>query len=132
LNSAIEGLRAVLEGAVTPEQKVVREVMASQIAAEAWCAMFNVALYASDTEGGAAQWPGGWHEDILKRMLPDLFPDRSPDEALAELVERRIEGENGGDLQRRLMHAATLQSRKPKAVTNALKTLGRMATKETV
>ncbi|WP_406477597.1 hypothetical protein [Streptomyces platensis] len=132
LNSAIEGLRAVLERAVSPEQKVVREIMASQISAEAWVAMFNAALYASAMEGDRAQWPGGWHEDVLKRMLPDLFPDRTPDEALTELVERRVEGESGGDLQRRLMHAATLQSRKPKAVTNALRTVGRMATEETV
>ncbi|WP_438487271.1 hypothetical protein [Streptomyces sp. S186] len=132
LNSAVEGLRAVLDKAVAPEQKVVREIMASQIAAEAWVAMFNAATYAVETEDGEAQWPGGWHEDVLRRMLPDMFPDRAPGEALAELVERRTEGEGGGDLQRRLMHTATLQSRKPKAVTNALKTLGRLATKETV
>lgn len=131
LNSAVEGLRAVLERAASAEQKVVREIMASQISAEAWVAMFNAALYASGISDGVAQWPGGWHEDVLKRMLPALFPDRTPDEALTELVERRMEGESGGDLQRRLMHAATLQSRKPKAVTSALKTVGRMATEET-
>lgn len=130
LNSAVEGLRPILENAVTPEQKVVREVLAAQIAAEVWTAMFNAALYASGVEDGTAQWPGGWHEDVLRRMLPDLFRDRDPQEALTELVERRAAGENGGDLQRRLMHAATLQSRKPKAMTSALRTLGRMATKE--
>ncbi|MGW2596371.1 hypothetical protein [Streptomyces klenkii] len=133
LNSSVEGLRGVLENAVTPEQKVVRDVMAAQIASETWASMFNAALYASDVEDGQAQWPGGWHEDVLKRMLPDVFTDRSPSEGLAELVERRTEGQSGGDLQRRVMHAATLQSRKPKAVTGALKSLARMAsTKESV
>ncbi|GAA0435589.1 hypothetical protein [Streptomyces luteireticuli] len=133
LNSSVEGLRAVLEGSSTAEQKLVREILASQIASEAWSAMFNSALYACDVEDGQAQWPGGWHEDVLKRMLPDLFTDRSPSDALTELVERRTEGENGGDLQRRLMHAVSLQSRKPKTVASTLKTLGRIAnTKESV
>ncbi|MEU7136660.1 hypothetical protein [Streptomyces sp. NPDC046261] len=127
LNSAVEGLRGVLENAATPEQKIVREVMAAQIASESWASMFNAALYASGMEDGQVQWPGGWHEDVLRRMLPDLFTDRAPDEGLTELVERRTEGQNGGDLQRRVMHAATLQSRKPKAVAGALKSLGRMA-----
>ncbi|MFD8996804.1 hypothetical protein [Streptomyces abikoensis] len=127
LNSAVEGLRGVLENATTPEQKIVREVMAAQIASESWVAMFHAALHTSGMEDGGVQWPGGWHEDVLRRMLPDLFADRTPGEGLAELVERRTEGQNGGDLERRVMHAATLQSRKPKAVASALKSLGRMA-----
>lgn len=127
LNSSVEGFRAVLESASTPEQKLVREVLAAQIASESWAAMFNSALYACDVEDGQAQWPGGWHEDVLKRMLPDLFTDRSPGEALTELVERRAQGENGGDLQRRLMHAVSLQSRKPKTIASTLKALDRMA-----
>ncbi|MFC5724760.1 hypothetical protein ACFP1Z_31885 [Streptomyces gamaensis] len=133
LNSSVEGFRAILENAATPEQKLVRELMASQIAAEAWTAMFNSALFTCDLEDGQAQWPGGWHEDVLKRMLPDLFTDRSLGEALTELVERRAQGENGGDLQRRLMHAVSLQSRRPKTVAGTLKTLGRTTNaKETV
>ncbi|MBB5121475.1 hypothetical protein AF335_14100 [Streptomyces eurocidicus] len=127
LNSGVEGLRGVLEHATTTEQKITREVMAAQIASESWAAMFNAALYASGTEDGQVQWPGGWHEDVLRRMLPDLFTDRAPGDALTELVEKRAEGQSGGDLQRRVMHAATLQSRKPKAVASALKSLGRMA-----
>ncbi|MFF4157120.1 hypothetical protein [Streptomyces sp. NPDC001678] len=133
LNSSVEGLRGVLENAATAEQKVVREVMAAQIASEAWSAMFNAAVYASYQEDGQVQWPGGWHEDVLRRMLPDVFADRSPGEGLTDLVERRTEGQSGGDLQRRVMHAATLQSRKPKAVAGALKSLARMASaKESV
>ncbi|MFD3520567.1 hypothetical protein [Streptomyces sp. NPDC058653] len=128
LNSSIEGFRAVLDSPSSTEQKIVREMMATQIAAEAWTAMFNTALYASTVdEHGAAEWPGGWQEEVLRKMLPDLFPEISPDEALTELVGRRAGGENGSDLHARLMHSATLNSRKQKTVANTVRALTRIA-----
>lgn len=127
LNSSVEGMRGVLEHASTPEQKVVREVLASQIASEAWATMFNSALAACGIEGGGPEWPGSWHEDVLRRMLPDVFPDMSPDEALGEMVRRGRSGENGGELQTKLMHAASVQSKKPRNVAAAMKNLARMA-----
>lgn len=127
LNSALEGFRAVLESASTPEQKLVREVMATQIASEAWTAMFNTALYAGAAEDGEPQWPGGWQEDVLRRMLPDFFAEITPDEALVELVRRRQAGESGSDLHARLMHSATLHSRKQKTVASTVRALVRMA-----
>ncbi|MBR8641873.1 hypothetical protein KEF29_27470 [Streptomyces tuirus] len=129
LNSSVDGLRGVLENAATAEQKLVREIMASQVASEAWSAMFNTAVYACEIVDGEPQWPGGWHEDVLQRMIPDLYPDLSPEEALVELVQARSQGENGGDLQRRLMHGAGVQSRKPRKVSSALRDLRRMASK---
>ncbi|MET9292723.1 hypothetical protein [Streptomyces sp. NPDC003077] len=130
LNSSVEGLRGVLENATTPEQKVVRELVSSQVASEAWSAMFNAAVYACEVVEGEPQWPDGWHEDVLRRMLPDLYPDLSPDEALIELVQGRTEGENGSDLQRRLMHGAGAQSRKPRKISSALRDLRRIAKKK--
>lgn len=127
LNSSLEGFRAVLDSASSAERKLVREVMATQIASEAWTAMFNSALYASTVEGGEPEWPGGWQEDVLRRMLPDFFPDISPDEALVELVNRRVKGESGSDLHARLMHSATLHSKKQKTVASSVRTLARMA-----
>ncbi|MFJ3229508.1 hypothetical protein [Streptomyces sp. NPDC086787] len=129
LNSSVDGLRGVLENASTAEQKLVREIMASQVASEAWSAMFNAAIYACDMAEGEPQWPGGWHEDVLRRMVPDLYPELSPDEALIALVQARAEGENGTDLQRRLMHGSGVQSRKPRKVSTALRDLRRMANK---
>lgn len=129
LNSSVDGLRGVLENAASAEQKLVREIMASQVASESWSAMFNAAVYACDMIDGEPQWPGGWHEDVLRRMIPDLYPDLSPEEALIELVEARSQGENGSDLQRRLMHGSGVQSRKPRKVSTALRDLRRMASK---
>ncbi|WLQ48518.1 hypothetical protein P8A21_13885 [Streptomyces poriferorum] len=126
LNSSLEGFRAVLENSSSPERKLVREVMATQIASEAWTAMFNAALYSSGVRDGEPEWPGGWHEEILRRMLPDFFPDISPDEALVELVGRRTTGESASDLHARLMHSATLHSKKQKTVASAARNLARM------
>ncbi|WP_329387279.1 hypothetical protein [Streptomyces sp. NBC_01716] len=130
LNSSIEGFRAVLDAPSnsSAERKLVREVMATQIASEAWTAMFNTALYASSVDAsGTPQWPGGWQEEVLRKMLPDLFPEIAPDEALAELVARREGGESGSDLHARLMHSATLNSKKQKTVADTVRTLTRMA-----
>ncbi|NUK07542.1 hypothetical protein HRW18_05835 [Streptomyces lunaelactis] len=127
LNSSLEGFRAVLGNPSGADQKLVREVMATQIASEAWTAMFNTALYACAVERGEPQWPGGWQEYVLRRMLPDFFPEISPDEALVELVGRRVSGESGSDLHARLMHSATLNSKKQKTVANTVRTLARMA-----
>ncbi|WP_063997340.1 hypothetical protein [Streptomyces phaeochromogenes] len=132
LNSSVDGLRGVLENASTVEQKLVREIMASQVASEAWSAMFNAAVYACDVLDGEPQWPGGWHEDVLRKMIPDLYPDLSPEDALIELVEARTEGENGSDLQRRIMHGSGVQSRKPRKLTTALRDLRRMANKREI
>ncbi|MGA5165237.1 MULTISPECIES: hypothetical protein [Streptomyces] len=127
LNSSLEGFRAVLDNASTPEQKLVRELMATQIAGEVWTAMFNTALYASAVERGEPQWPGGWHEDVLRRMLPDFFPETSPDEALVDLVGRRTAGESGSDMHVRLMHAVTVHSKKQKTVASTVRALARPA-----
>lgn len=130
LNSSIEGFRALLEHGSGREQKLVREVVAMQIASETWSGLFNTALYAASVEAGGVQWPGGWHEDVLKRMLPDFFPDLSLDEALAELVSRRTRGESGADTQARLMHGVTVRSKKQKTVASTVRALARVTDAE--
>jgi hypothetical protein len=127
LNSAVEGFRSMLENSKTAEQKIVGEVLMSQIASEVWSGMFGAALFASSADGDDAQWPGGWYDDVLKRMLPDLFPDMSPDEALLELVGRRVAGESGPDFQARLLHASTKHAKKQKAVAGAVRELARIS-----
>ncbi|MEV0034555.1 hypothetical protein [Streptomyces sp. NPDC050804] len=126
LNSSLEGFRAVLDNATSAEHELVRGAMATHIASEAWTAMFNTALYSSAVDQGEPEWPGGWQEDVLRRMLPDFFPEISPDEALVELVGRRVRGDSGSDLHARLMHSATLHSKKQKSVASAARTLARM------
>lgn len=107
LNTGFEGLCDLLDSG----DRTVRESLSAQIAADAWTALFNAAVYAAEIEDEQPQWPSGWRASVLKRMLPDMFPDRSPDDALMEIVSRRLDGNGGGDLQTRLVHAAGVQAR---------------------
>lgn len=126
LNSAVEGLRTVLEGGGGGAEKILRETLATQIASEAWVCLFNTAVYASSANSKEPMWwPGGWQEDVLRRMLPDVFPDLSPDDALTEALQRRLDGHGGGDLQMRVTHAAAIQAMRSRKITAALRSLVR-------
>ncbi|WP_431036338.1 hypothetical protein ACQYWQ_20060 [Streptomyces sp. P6-2-1] len=127
LNSSLEGFRALIEKASGAEQRVVRELLAAQIAGQAWEALFHTALYACGAvkDGDRPEWPGGWHEEVLRSMLPDLWPDMSPDDALREAVERRQSGEGGADLQARLLHAVGRRTRVPRTVNETVRALRR-------
>ena len=64
---------------------------------------------------------GGWHEAVLKRLIPDMYPDRSPKDALDEIVERRQQGDPGGYVQTRLMHAAVRQAQTARTLTGLIR-----------
>lgn len=124
LNRGFEGLSAILEDPKTAD-RAAREAIAAQIAQDVWTALFNAALYAVESEDGSPQWPGGWRESVLRRLLPDVFPDRSPDDALAEVMTRRTDGDGGGDLQTRVLHAAAKQARLPRSLGGFVRALHR-------
>ncbi|MBG0814840.1 hypothetical protein [Planomonospora sp. ID82291] len=124
LNMGFEGLDALLKSTRSAE-RAARDAIAAQIAADVWAALFNAAVYTAEIEDGRPEWPGGWHESVLRRMLPDVFPDLSPDDALVEIVNRRHAGDGGGDLQTRLLHAAAKQSRLPRNLGGFIRTLRR-------
>lgn len=113
LNSGFEGLNALLGGSTGT--RADRETVVAQIASQVWTALFNTAAAELTVEGADAEWPGGWQESVLRRLLPDVYPDTAPRDALEELC-RQI-GESGGDLQTRVLNAAVLQSRIPRALT---------------
>ncbi|MEU9886980.1 hypothetical protein [Sphaerisporangium sp. NPDC051011] len=115
LNTGFEGLQRLLDSGSGAE-RAVQDAVAAQIAGDCWAALFNAAVYAIEVEEGEPQWPGGWRESVLRRMLSDVYPDRSPGDALVELCERRREGEGGGELQTRILHAAMKQARTSKSL----------------
>lgn len=121
LNASFEGLKALLESGRTADRPA-RDAVAAQIAMDVWAALFNAATY--EDEGDGSEWPGGWRESVLRRMLPDLFPEHSPDDALSEVRNRRRTGD-GGDLQTRVLHAAGKQARMPRNLGGFLRTLRR-------
>lgn len=126
LNQGFEGLDALLRGTRVVDRPA-RAAIAAQIASDVWTALFNAATYAIEMENDRPQWPGGWRETVLKRMLPDVFPNRSPDDAIAEIVERRMNGDGGGDLQTRVLHAAAGQARLPRNLGGFIRTVRKTA-----
>jgi hypothetical protein len=118
LNSSFEGLLDLLDRGDRP----ARQALSSQIAAEAWTAMFHAAAYVADIDEDQPLWPADWRGAVLRRLLPDMFPDRSPDDALIEIATRRLLGEGGGDLQSRLMHAVGKQVRRPRRLGDLIRT----------
>lgn len=125
--SAIEGFTETLNGTGgTAGEKALREAMSSQIAQDAWIAMFQAAISNLELdEDGTPQIPGDWRGSVLTSMLPDVFPDRTPTDALYEINERRTQGFSWSELQTRMQYAAGKRSQVTKRLTTAIRSVRR-------
>ncbi|MGW4426271.1 hypothetical protein [Streptosporangium sp. NPDC004631] len=124
LNSGFEGLSLLL-GKTSGVDPQLRDLIRAQLATEMWVVLFNTAAYAVRLENGRPEWPGGWYNTVLRRMLPDIYPDCSPDDGISELIELRQRGDGGGDLHMRVLHAASKQARFPRSLGNLFRTIHR-------
>lgn len=110
LNERVPELRRLLDMRTgrTRAERAIREMALDLVAVPAVVSMVNVALADAGPpdEGGEAQWPGGWQGDVLKSLLPLMYPDREPDAALAVAVRGLTSGEDAQDAQSRLLAAA--------------------------
>ncbi|MEV0699087.1 hypothetical protein AB0I53_14380 [Saccharopolyspora sp. NPDC050389] len=121
LNSAFEGLRQLLH----TNDRTTRDMIGAQIASDMWVALFNAAAASVETDSDRQpEWPSGWRADVLRRMLPGIFPEHSPDDALIEISSRLEQGEES-DLQTRLLHAAGRQAQLPKRLNGLIRTLAK-------
>lgn len=128
LNKRFEGLETVLRSGGAADRPA-QNVLASQIAQEVWTVLFTSAVRGiTRDDQGRPEWPGGWQESTLKKMLPDVLPDHSPNDALAEVVARESEG--GGDLHTRVAHAAAVQARRTRHLGGFLRALRRKGQEE--
>jgi hypothetical protein len=126
LNTSFEGLVELLNGARGPLEKATATLVASQIAAEAWAAMFHSALGELECdEDGAPQLPGGWQESVLRIMLPEVFPGLHLADALVEAHTRRIEGHGWAEIQSRVQFAAGQRGQVPRNLTTAIRAVTR-------
>ncbi|MFD3697166.1 hypothetical protein ACFWUZ_13610 [Streptomyces sp. NPDC058646] len=130
LNSEVDGLREALQRSGNSEQRILGEVLGAQIATEVWASLFGSALYATELDGGQVVWPEGWLGDVLRELLPDMYPDVDMEEKLAELVVERTAGGSGTDLQRRLHHAAGRRALRTRKLSTGLRDLRRLSTKK--
>jgi hypothetical protein len=112
LNDRVSGLRRLLDVRTgrSPIERAVRETALDLIATPAMAAMANAALVAAAPaeHSDEAQWPDvEWQADVLRSVLPLMYPDRDPDAALASAVLAVTSAEDAQDVQSRLLGAAS-------------------------
>jgi hypothetical protein len=94
-------------------ERAARETALDLVAVPAIVSMVNVALAAAgplqeeEEEEEAAQWPDGWQRDVLRGLLPLMYPDRDPDVALGVGLRALTSGEDAQDVQSRALGAAS-------------------------
>ncbi|KOS56162.1 hypothetical protein [Rhodococcus rhodochrous] len=121
--TAVEGLVDILNGSAgSLEERLVRDLAASQIAQDAWTAMFHSAVSGLEVdEDGTPVMPDGWRESVLRTMLPDVIPDRQPADALYEIARRRADGIGWSEIQTRIQYAAGRRSQLTRKFTTAVR-----------
>ncbi|WP_128981592.1 hypothetical protein [Streptomyces roseicoloratus] len=121
----VDGLVDLLgDSGGSPAERMLREMVAGQIAQDAWTAMFHTAISDLDVdEDGTPVMPTGWREAVLRMMLPDVLPGRQPVDALYDIAERRAKGFGWAELQTNIQYAAGKRSRITRKLTNAVRGL---------
>jgi hypothetical protein len=118
----VEGMVDVLYGKGGGAVRALRETISSQIAQDAWTAMFHTAVGALDAdEDETPTLPDGWRGSVLNTMLVDVLPGRSSTDALREIHDRHRRGEGWSELQGGIQYAAGRRSRVVKHLTNAIR-----------
>ena len=124
LNTGFEGISELINSAGSPLERAVRDMLAAQIAADVWTAVFHslVSDLEVDEQGGP-QWPGGWRDGVLRGMLADVLPDYSEPDALREIHIRRSESAAWNELQPRINYAAVRRAKVARNLGTAIRAL---------
>lgn len=125
--TAVEGLSEIINGkGGSPTEKTLRDLTASQIAQDAWTAMFHASISELDIDDDETPvMPNGWRESVLRMMLPDVLPGRQLTDALFDIGERRKSGSGWSELQTHIQYAAGKRSQVTKKLTSAVRTFHR-------
>lgn len=128
LNDRVSGLRRLLDVRTgrSKVERAVRETALDLIATPATVAMANAALVAAVPveQGGEAQWPDiDWQRDVLRSILPLMYPDREPAAALQAAAQALTSAEDAQDVQSRLVGAASRLVKATHHLRGVIKTL---------
>ncbi|MGW3293278.1 hypothetical protein ACWC9S_04880 [Streptomyces xiamenensis] len=127
LNSDFEGLAALVDSQGSKVERMVSEILLSQMCTEVWTAVFHTAIGDLEVEDdGTPLFPPDWRGAVLREMLPDIFPARSEDDALREVHIRRTGEGSWADLQPRIQYAAARRAEVPKTLAVAFRDIGRL------
>jgi hypothetical protein len=124
LNTGFEGISELINSVGSPLERAVRDMLAAQIAADVWTAVFHTLVSALEVdENRGPQWPGGWRDGVLRGMLADVLPDYSEPDALREIHLRRSESAAWNELQPRINYAAVRRAKVARNLGTAIRTL---------
>ncbi|MFF6991738.1 hypothetical protein [Streptomyces sp. NPDC010273] len=124
LNAGFEGISELINSAGSPLERAVRDMLAAQIAADVWTAVFHSLVSDLEVdEHGAPQWPSGWRDGVLRGMLADILPDHHESDALREIHLRRSESAAWNELQPRINYAAVRRAKVARNLGTAIRTL---------
>ncbi|MDH6680583.1 hypothetical protein M2284_004812 [Rhodococcus sp. LBL1] len=129
--TAVEGLVELMNSSSgSGEEKMLRDMAASQIAQDAWTAMFHSAVSNLESDDdGTPQMPGGWREAVLRTMLPDVIPGRQLTDALYEIERQRGDGVGWSEIQTRIQYAAGRRSQLTRKLTVAVRAVHQSETR---
>lgn len=90
LNQGLDGLRTVFKEHPRPTgtRLALHEALRTSIAESVWLALFETAAYNLTRldDKDDVDWPTiSWQENVLKRLLPLVYPDRDSESTLAAL-----------------------------------------------
>ncbi|WP_406466918.1 hypothetical protein [Streptomyces sp. NBC_01594] len=127
VNTDVEGVMGLLESSGSGVDSKVRDLVVTQMATDAWTAVFHGAIGDLEVEpGGGPVFPTDWQGEVLREMLPDVIPGVHVEEALRE-VHRRRTGDSGWvELQTRIHYAAVRRADAAKALAYAIRSLEQM------
>ncbi|MFB9516006.1 hypothetical protein ACFFT8_22585 [Streptomyces purpureus] len=132
LNTGFEGVTELLGAGSDPTERAVGRLLATQIATDAWTAMFHSAVSDLEVDGdGVPQWPSGWRDWVLRSMLPDILPELSPADGLLEIHGRRSESSGWHELQPLIQYAASRRAHIAKNLGTVIRVLGRSGREST-
>jgi hypothetical protein len=127
VNTDVEGIIGLLDSNGSRVDSKVRDLLVAQMATDVWTAVFHGAIGDLEVEpGGGPVFPTDWQGEVLREMLPDVFPGVHVEEALRQ-VHRRRTGDSGWvELQTRIHYAAVRRADAYRAVAYAARNLEQM------
>ncbi|RKT11428.1 hypothetical protein BX285_5377 [Streptomyces sp. 1114.5] len=130
INTDFDGLGDLMgaDGGSSAE-KTVRELLLVQMGSEVWTAVFHSAVGDLEVEeDGVPVFPHGWQGEVLREMLPDVYPDREPEQALREVHAARTgsSAAGWGELQSRIHFAASRRAGVPRTLSTTIHDLERL------
>jgi hypothetical protein len=111
LNKGFEGISELINSTGSPLERAVRDMLAAQIAADVWTAVFHSLVSDLEVDG------------VLRGMLADMLPDYSEPDALREIHLRRSESAAWNELQPRINYAAVRRAKVARNLGTAIRTL---------